>query len=314
MLLMRSRSAGPAAALLAVTALLAVNALITVVPRFVVSARADCPAQAAAQVYTGTGGTPCPCFVSGEEAGTVFSIPSGDYPIQVLRVGLLWASQFGGSPQQLEESIKIYEGGLPNPGLAVAELPGPVLNDGFLNEYDLENLYPTDIIINTGPVTATLKFLNENSGDLFAPSVCYDSGCHAANNLVYAIPGGWSSACGLGVPGDWIFYLVYKPCAGQVGIGDEVTVASRPVMLFPPNPNPIRLNGTFDFFLAEPGHASIQVFDVAGRPVATLADETFGAGANRVTWTPDPGLSGGVYFVELIAPAGRSTAKVLVER
>ena len=59
----------------------------------------------------------------------------------------------------------------------------------------------------------TLEFLNQNAGDIFAPSVVHDgNGCQPGKNVVLAMPGGWNDACLLGVTGDWVFYVDYETC------------------------------------------------------------------------------------------------------
>jgi hypothetical protein len=172
---------------------------------------AQCPEEPPIQNYTGGGTVACPCFIPGEEAGAVLNVPSEMYPIEILRVGIGWGSQFGGAPQQLEQAIHIYEGGLPNPGTPIFSLPGPQMTDGVINLFNLEPL-PGEITINSGPFTVTLEFLNQNAGDPFAPSVVHDgNGCQVGKNAVYAIPGGWADACALGVTGDWIFFVVFRP-------------------------------------------------------------------------------------------------------
>ena len=99
---------------------------------------------------------------------------------------------------------------LPNPGrAAVLASPVPVLTDGFINEYNLEPI-PGNKIINSGPFTVTLEFLNQNAGMIFQPSVISDVGCQVGKNVVFAIPGGWNDACALGVTGDWAFGVVYR--------------------------------------------------------------------------------------------------------
>ena len=173
------------------------------------TARAQC-GNAQLQNYTGGGQVVCPCFAVGEQAGAVFSAPASAYPIEILRVGVGWGSQIGGAPNQLEEAIHIYAGGLPNPGAPIFTLPGPQLVDGAINEFNLEPLAGS-IVVNSGNFTVTLEFQNANAGDPFAPSVVHDgNGCQANKNVVYAVPGGWFNACALGVTGDWVFYVVYR--------------------------------------------------------------------------------------------------------
>jgi hypothetical protein len=162
------------------------------------------------QNWTGAGMVSCPCFVPGEQAGTVVDAPVGDYPIKILRIGIGWGSQFGGQPQVLEQAIHVYGAGLPNPGAPIYTLPGPQLTDGFINVFDVSALNWT---VNSGPFTVTLEFLNQNAGDPFAPSVVHDgNGCQIGKNVVFAIPGGWNDACPLGVTGDWVFYVDYETC------------------------------------------------------------------------------------------------------
>lgn len=196
-------------------------------------ARAQCPTEPRLENFTGAGSVACPCFIPGEQAGAVLDLPAGEFPIEILKVGIGWGSQFGGNPDQLEEAIHIYEGGLPDPGTPVFTLPAPQLTDGVINEFDLEPL-PGEIIINSGPFTVTLEFLNENSGDIFAPSVVHDgNGCQAGKNAVFVIPDGWSDACDLGVTGDWVFYVFYRKinCEAPGSVPDGKSVAGTPLLL-----------------------------------------------------------------------------------
>jgi len=177
----------------------------------------------------------CPCFAAGEEAGAVFTAPAADYPIEILRVGIAWVSQFGGNPAQVESAIHIYGAGLPNPGTRIFSLPGPQLQDGFINVFNLEPI-PGEIIVNSGSFTVTLEFANANAGNFFAPTVSYDNnGCQPGKNVVRAIPGGWRDACSLGVAGDWYFFVVYRPVScGAVGVGavpDGDAIPGIPLMV-----------------------------------------------------------------------------------
>ena len=174
------------------------------------AAQGTCPEEPTVDNHTGPGTVTCPCFVPGEEAGAVFNVPAAHYPIEILRIGVGWGSQFGGTPNTIEESLKVYAGGLPNPGAPIFEIGAPQLTDGFINEYDLEPL-PGEIIVNSGPFMTSLEFFNNNAGDIFSPSVVHDgSGCIVGRNSVFAIPGGWNDACALGVTGNWLFHVVYR--------------------------------------------------------------------------------------------------------
>jgi hypothetical protein len=153
---------------------------------------------------------PCLCFIPNEQAGAVFTAPAGDYPLEILKIGIQWGSTFGGNPQSQELALHIYAAGLPNPGAAQFSLPAPVLTDGIMNVFDISQVAGSKTI-GGGAFTVTLEFLNQNSGQQFASSMEYDAdGCTANQNVVYAQPGGWADACNLGVLGDWIMYVEYR--------------------------------------------------------------------------------------------------------
>lgn len=283
------------------------------------AAAQTCTEEPALSYYTGGGQTVCPCFVAGEEAGAVFDVPAEHYPIEILRVGIGWASQFGGTGQTLEQSIHVYGAGLPDPGARLYSLDGPVLTDGAINLFDLEAQLGT-VTVPSGPFTVTLEFASDNAGNLFAPSVVHDgNGCTpGGKNVIKAIPGGWIDICTQGLGGDWVFFVVYRHCE-QTGVGEEETVvAATPAYLSAPSPNPLLATSEIAFFLAEPGRARLEVFDPRGIRVASLADREFPAGVNRLSWDgrDENGrrLGGGVYFVELTSGAYRAGRKIVLAR
>lgn len=198
-------------------------------------AQGTCPTEPTFQNYSGGGTVACPCFVQNEQAGAIFDVPAAHYPIEILKVGIGYASQFGGGPQVLEQAIHIYGAGLPSPGAPIFTLEGPALNDGAINEFDLEPILG-DIIVNSGPFSVTLQFLEDNAGDGFHPTAIHDgNGCQPGKNLVQIESGAWFDACSLGVTGDWVFTVTYRQvnCAppdlsGAVPTGEG---ASTPLTL-----------------------------------------------------------------------------------
>ncbi len=276
-------------------------------------AAAQCgPDEPPVQRYTGGISSVCPCFVPGEEAGTTFLVPAAHFPIEVLRVGIGWASQFGGGGQQLEQAIHIYGAGLPNPGPRLHTLGGPVLTDGAINVFDLQAQLGS-VLVNNGPVTVTLEFLNSSSPP-FGPGLGFDSGCTPGANVVKANPGGWSDACNLGVTGDWVFFMVYRK-ACQSGSG-EITVSNAPAILANPRPNPFIDRTEIEFVLAAGGQAEVAVFDIQGRRVAALAAGEFQAGRHSLSWNGrgDGGswLNPGLYFVRLVTNGRESVRKIVL--
>jgi len=267
--------------------------------------------------YTGTTQVVCPCFIAGEQAGVILNAPPAHYPLEVLRIGIAWGSVFGGNPAQIEQAVNLYAGGLPNPGSPIFSLPGPQLTDGFFNEFNIEPLVGNKVI-NSGPFMVSLEFLNDNSGNQFASSVVHDgNGCQAGKNSVYAIPGGWFDACVLGVTGDWVMYVVYKPCTAT-GISGTFVSASSPAFITRSTPNPFTSSTAVEFILDRPGHAHIDVYDVVGRSVADLADGEFAAGVQSVAWDgrgrDGAPMPSGVYFIRLTANGVESVRKVLLAK
>lgn len=63
-------------------------------------------------------------------------------------------------------------------------------------------------------------------------------------------------------------------------------------------PNPFNPSTTFSFTLPRTSQATLKVFDILGREVATVLDGQFSAGIHSVTWNASR-LSSGVYFYRL---------------
>ena len=149
-------------------------------------------------------------FVDGEIGAATFYPPAELFPLQVKRVQFFWASATGGQPDSLQESIQIWDKGLPNPGIPIFEADGPQMVDGFLNEFDLE-LFEI-IIVEPGPITVGLQFADAPNGNPLKPSLVTDiDGCQPGHNPINAIPGGWTDLCAFGVSGDLVIRAIVEP-------------------------------------------------------------------------------------------------------
>ncbi|MCB9513104.1 MAG: T9SS type A sorting domain-containing protein [Candidatus Latescibacteria bacterium] len=80
--------------------------------------------------------------------------------------------------------------------------------------------------------------------------------------------------------------------------------------LLEPHPNPFNPKVTVPFSLAAPGRVRVEIFDLAGRRVATLADRPFTAGAHDLTWDGADQASG-VYLLRF-SSTGHTESKRLV--
>jgi len=282
------------------------------------AAAQTCPEEPPLQNYVGAGQVVCPCFAVGEEAGAILNAPSAHYPIEILRIGIAWGSLIGGSPPQLEEAIHIYGAGLPNPGTPIFSLPGPQLNDGFINQFNLEPL-PGEIVVNSGPFAVTLEFANPNAGDPFAPSMVHDgNGCQPGKNVVFAIPGGWLDGCSLGLTGDWVVFAVYRRVNCATGVGEEYVAHAGPIVLLQPRPNPFQLETEVSFLLSQEEQVEVSIHDLGGRLVDVLASRQFSSGRHALRWDgmgeDGATLAPGVYFLTVNAGSFRAHQKVVLRR
>ncbi|MTB53459.1 M43 family zinc metalloprotease [Lewinella sp. W8] len=74
-------------------------------------------------------------------------------------------------------------------------------------------------------------------------------------------------------------------------------------------PNPSRGETQLQFYLPQPTHLEVAVFDGQGKQVALVADAAYGAGQHSFPWRARQQLSNGVYFVRI-----RSGQDVLTKR
>ncbi|MBM2840866.1 MAG: hypothetical protein HW412_1394, partial [Bacteroidetes bacterium] len=94
---------------------------------------------------------------------------------------------------------------------------------------------------------------------------------------------------------------------GTVGVGDPVTYVPFTFQLEQNYPNPFNPSTQITFEIPIMTHVELTVFDVLGRKVATLVDETKRPGKYTVAWNATDQASG-VYFMTLKA-AGRAETK-----
>jgi hypothetical protein len=81
--------------------------------------------------------------------------------------------------------------------------------------------------------------------------------------------------------------------------------------------NPFSYTGRFNVSLAHAAHVNVTVYDVAGRRVAQLVDDSMAAGQHVVQWNGDDGHSraaSGVYFVRMQAAGLSFTKRVVLLR
>ena len=93
----------------------------------------------------------------------------------------------------------------------------------------------------------------------------------------------------------------------------EVQVTPSAVALLPVAPNPVSASARLRYELPEATTVRLQVFDLLGRRVATLADGEKPAGRHEVSWR-SAGLASGTYFVRLQAGSTAQTQMLRLVR
>ncbi|OFV83549.1 MAG: hypothetical protein A2W26_10235 [Acidobacteria bacterium RBG_16_64_8] len=108
---------------------------------------------------------------------------------------------------------------------------------------------------------------------------------------------------------------VYTTLSPSEGPAESVAQPTWQFALGPARPNPSSGDVNFGFTMAQEGPVSIRIYNVAGRLVRTLVNETAGAGPHDVLWNAadDHGrrVAPGVYFYRMAAGSWSSQRKVV---
>jgi len=92
----------------------------------------------------------------------------------------------------------------------------------------------------------------------------------------------------------------------EVGVADAAPGA---FVVAQNTPNPFNPTTTISFSLAKAGKTTVEVFNVAGQKVGTLANGTMSAGSHSVTWNASK-FSAGVYFYTVKSGSFSKTMKM----
>ncbi len=116
----------------------------------------------------------------------------------------------------------------------------------------------------------------------------------------------------------WLTLLLRaKKSSGAVSVPGEAPPTST--RLYPPFPNPLTAGSNVRMDLAQGAQASLEVFDLSGRRVATLARGWLEPGRYSFAWSgrgeSGAALGSGLYFLRLSAPGLRTeTARLMIVR
>jgi hypothetical protein len=117
----------------------------------------------------------------------------------------------------------------------------------------------------------------------------------------------------------WAGFAEASVCSPATTIGVDDLASAPPAVrtsLTQAYPNPMNPTATIRYTVGTPGKVSLKVFDVSGRVVRTLVDETQATGAYAKIWdgTTDRGekVASGVFFYQLNAPGYSGAKKIVV--
>ena len=84
----------------------------------------------------------------------------------------------------------------------------------------------------------------------------------------------------------------------SVGIEEDMGGVPEPgVLLSPVYPNPVSSVAFFDVYFPNGGSTRIEVFDLSGRIVDSVASGQLAAGSHSLSWTVPESVAGGIYFL-----------------
>ncbi len=94
-------------------------------------------------------------------------------------------------------------------------------------------------------------------------------------------------------------------------VAEQPSPRPEPITLLPNYPNPFNPRTVIPFSIREPGLVRVTVFDILGRPVATLADGRLPAGRHEVTFD-GTSCGSGVYFYRIESKGASKIGRMLL--
>ena len=95
------------------------------------------------------------------------------------------------------------------------------------------------------------------------------------------------------VPG--LYYIAHDSIKGVITSQVSVDEAPAAFSVAQNTPNPFNPTTTISFNIPEAGNVTVDIFNVAGQRVDTVASDFMSSGSHTVTWDAS-GFSAGVYF------------------
>jgi hypothetical protein len=112
-------------------------------------------------------------------------------------------------------------------------------------------------------------------------------------------------------PGYFRYYADIYIGTSLVSVNDHMNEAPNRIMLLPNYPNPFNPSTVIQFSLPSRSHVAIVVYDMLGKEVEKLLEESMDAGMHSVAWRAE-GRSTGMYICRLIAGNQAVSRKLLL--
>ena len=97
----------------------------------------------------------------------------------------------------------------------------------------------------------------------------------------------------------------------QTGIGNEPISAPINFELSQNYPNPFNASTLIKYSLSRPAHVTVDIFDMLGRKVLTMADGEENAGAHEVVWNA-PDQASGIFFYRVSVDDQSKTGRMVL--
>ncbi len=99
--------------------------------------------------------------------------------------------------------------------------------------------------------------------------------------------------------------------SSQTGIGDEPSDAPAKFELSQNYPNPFNASTLIRYALPQAAHVRVEIYDMLGQKISTLADEEQEAGNHEITWNA-PDQASGIFFYRVSVDDQSKTGRMVL--
>lgn len=231
-----------------------------------------------------------------------FEVENGDQRVKLSSITLGVRSQFEPGEMKVEFFTDSDGDQLPDRSIGSATA---LVTDGVYEQVNFDLLFSNINFESNNPYWVTVAAVDESSTmgwlqntlNYTAPSVMSEAA--SGNSWVYSSDNG--------VVGDMIIKAI------PIGAEIDETLTISECRINSIYPNPFNPETTINFDLKSDTDLKIDVYDISGRYLTTLAEKKFSAGDNSINWNikdSNQPLSSGIYFIRLKSKSFNLTNRV----